>query len=131
MEKMFIEHLKKGENSVLFEKWEAGKEILLYDIIEAANEGDMLAITLVACVAGKLGRGVGILINLLNPDLVVLGGSIAMAGNYLLLPLQAAVNKYSLSLINRDSQFKLSVMGENASAIGVAMLLRSKVLEII
>lgn len=131
LEKMFIKHLKNGENSVLFNQWKAGQEILLYDIIEAANSDDMLAISLIEEMAAKLGRGVGILINLLNPDLVVFGGSLALTGDYLMLPMKAAVNKYSLSLVNRDTRFKLSTLGENASAIGVAILLRDKMLGII
>ncbi len=131
LEKMFAEHLKNGENSVLYDKWMAGQEILLYDIIEVANNDDMLAISLIEEMAAKLGRGVGILINLLNPDLVVLGGSLALTGDYLMLPMKASVNKYSLSLVSRDTRFKLSALGENASAIGVAVLLRDKMLGIV
>lgn len=128
LEKMLIEHLKAGETSILSEKWKAGKEILLYDIIKAANHDDVLAISLIAEVADKLGRGVGVLINLLNPDLVVVGGSFSLSGDYLMLPLKTAVNKYSLSLVSKDTRFKLSLLGENASAMGVAMLVRAKIL---
>jgi len=128
LEKMFIQHLEGGETSLLSEKWKAGQEILLYDIIKAANNDDVLSISLIAEVADKLGRGIGVLINLLNPDLVVVGGSFSLAGDYLMLPLKAAVNKYSLSLVSRDTRFKLSLLGENASMLGVAMLVRAKIL---
>lgn len=128
LEKMLVERLKVGETSILSERWKAGKEILLYDIIKAANHDDVLAISLIAEVADKLGRGVGVLINLLNPDLVVVGGSFSLTGDYLMLPLKAAVNKYSLSLVSKDTRFKLSLLGENASVIGVAMLVRAKIL---
>lgn len=128
LEKMFIERLKGGETSILSEKWRAGKEILLYDIIKAANHDDVLAISLIAEVADKLGRGVGVLINLLNPDLVVVGGTFSLTGDYLMLPLKAAVNKYSLSLVSKDTRFKLSLLGETASVMGMAMLVRAKIL---
>ena len=128
LEKMFIERLKAGETSILSEKWRAGKEILLYDIIKAANHDDVLAISLIAEVADKLGRGVGVLINLLNPDLVVVGGTFSLTGDYLMLPLKAAVNKYSLSLVSKDTRFKLSLLGETASVMGMAMLVRAKIL---
>lgn len=128
LEKMFIERLKAGESSVLSADWKAGKELLLYDIIKAANNDDVLAISLIAEIADKLGRGVGVLINLLNPDLVVVGGSFSLTGDYLMLPLKAAVNKYSLSLVSKDTRFKLSLLGENASSMGVAMLVRAKIL---
>lgn len=131
LEKMFIEHLVAGETSVLSEKWKSGEDILLYDIIEAANNDDVLSITLIANIAEKLGRGVGVLINLLNPDLVVVGGSLSLVGDYLMLPLKMAINKYSLSLVSKDTKFKMSKLGETASVIGVAMLVRAKILGVI
>lgn len=130
LEKMFVERLKAGETSILSGKWKEGKEILLYDIIKAANHDDVLAISLIAEVADKLGRGVGVLINLLNPDLVVVGGTFSLSGDYVMLPLKTAVNKYSLSLVSKDSHFKLSLLGENASVMGAAMLVRAKILGI-
>ena len=131
LEKMFIEHLAAGETSVLSEKWKSGEDILLYDIIEAANNDDVLSITLIANIAEKLGRGVGVLINLLNPDLVVVGGSLSLVGDYLMLPLKRATNKYSLTLVSKDTKFKMSKLGETASVIGVAMLVRAKILGVI
>lgn len=131
LEKMFIERLQAGETSVLSARWKAGEDILLYDIIEAANNDDVLSISLIAHIAEKLGRGVGVLINLLNPDLVVVGGSLSLVGDYLMLPLKMAVNKYSLSLVSKDTKFKMSKLGENASVIGVAMLVRAKILGVI
>ncbi len=131
LEKIFIGRLKAGETSILSEDWKSGKEILLYDIIKAANHDDVLAISLIAEMADKLGRGVGLLINLLNPDLVVVGGSFSLAGDYLMFPLKASVNKYSLSLVSKDTSFKLSLLGEDASSIGVAMLIRAKILGVI
>lgn len=131
LEKMFIERLVAGETSVLSERWKAGEDILLYDIIEAANNDDVLSITLIANIAEKLGRGVGVLINLLNPDLVVVGGSLSLVGDYLMLPLKMAINKYSLSLVSKDTKFKMSKLGETASVIGVAMLVRAKILGVI
>lgn len=130
LEKIFIEHLKSGETSILAEQWEKGQEILLYDIIQAANDEDILAISLISEMAEKLGRGVGILINLFNPELVVIGGSLSLAGDYLMLPLKTAINKYSLSLIRKDTCFKRSKLGDNASAIGAAMLLRAKIMNL-
>lgn len=128
---MMVERMQAGETSVLTPQWEAGKEILVYDIIRAANNDDVLAISLISEIAEKLGRGVGVLINLLNPELVVVGGSLSLVGDYLMLPLKTAINKYSLSLVSKDTRFKLSKLGDNASVIGVAMLIRAKILGVI
>lgn len=131
LEKMFVEHMKAGEISVLSKQWKKGKEILLYDIIQAAHNDDMLAISLISEIAEKLGRGVGILINLLNPELIVIGGTLSLVGDYLMLPLKTAINKYALSLISKDTCFKISKLGDNASVLGVAMLIRAKIMNIL
>lgn len=131
LEKMFVERVKAGESSVLSDRWKTGEDILLYDIIQAVNQGDILSISLVSEMAEKLGRGVGVLINLLNPELVVVGGSLSLTGEYLMLPLKMAINKYSLSLISKDTCFKISKLGDNASMIGVAMLVRARILGVI
>ncbi len=131
LEKMFVERVSAGETSVLCKKWKAGEDILLYDIIEAANNDDVLSISMISEIAEKLGRGVGVLINLLNPELVVVGGSLSLVGDYLMLPLKTAINKYSLSLVSKDTRFKISKLGERASVIGVAMLVRAKILGVI
>lgn len=131
LEKMFLERMAAGETSVLTEQWKAGKDVLLYDVIQAANHDDVLSISLISEIAEKLGRGVGVLINLLNPELVVVGGSLSLVGDYLMLPLKTAINKYSLSLVSKDTRFKLSKLGDNASVIGVAMLVRAKILGVI
>lgn len=126
-----VERMQAGETSVLTKQWKEGKEILVYDIIKAANSDDVLSISLISEIAEKLGRGVGVLINLLNPELVVVGGSLSLVGDYLMLPLKTAINKYSLSLVSKDTRFKLSKLGDNASVIGVAMLIRAKILGVI
>ena len=131
LEKMFVEHMKAGETSVLSKQWKKGKEILLYDIIQAAHNDDMLAISLISEIAEKLGRGVGILINLLNPELIVIGGTLSLVGDYFMLPLKTAINKYALSLISKDTCFKISKLGDNASVLGVAMLIRAKIMNIL
>ncbi len=131
LEKMLVERMQAGETSILTPQWKAGKEILVYDIIRAANNDDVLSITLISEIAEKLGRGVGVLINLLNPELVVVGGTLSLVGDYLMLPLKAAINKYSLSLVSKDTRFKLSQLGDNASVIGAAMLIRAKILGVI
>lgn len=131
LEKMFLQRVRAGETSVLTDKCLRENGVLLYDIIEAANHDDVLSIVLISEIAEKLGRGVGVLINLLNPELVVIGGSLSLAGDYMMLPLKTAINKYSLSLVNKDTKFKISELGNNASVIGVAMLVRGKILNAI
>ena len=121
----FKERIKNGSSSSIKRKSE---EIELEDILKAANNDDTLAIELIAEIGENLGRGIALLINLFNPELVLLGGSLASTGEYLRLPIKSAVNKYSLSLVNTDTQLKISKLGEKAGVIGACLLVRNRLL---
>ena len=57
---------------------------------------------------------------------LIIGGNLAAAGDYVMLPLKSATNKYSMNLVYKDTSFRLSQMGADAGALGVAMLIRDK-----
>lgn len=121
----FIEHLRSGENSVVL----AGKtvdEITLQDVFEAIAKEDLLAIELVEEIASQLGLHVAAIINVFNPEMVILGGDLSCAGDYLLQPIITAVRKYTLNLMNRDSDIVLSKLKDRAGVIGACLLARSK-----
>ncbi|MDP4185240.1 MAG: ROK family protein [Bacteroidota bacterium] len=128
LENAFVERLKEGSSSSLSKKFERNEKITLEDIINAANNEDILAIELIAQIGEKMGRAIALLINLFNPDLVILGGAISAAGDYVRLPLKSAINKYSLSLVNSDTNLKVSKLGERAGVFGACLLVRSKLL---
>ena len=131
LRRMFREKLAEGSSSVLTAiKKIRPEDITMDDIIEAALNDDVLAIELIARVGENLGRGIAALINVLNPELVVLGGSLIKTGDYLYLPIKTALNKYSLSLVNNDSQLKMSKLGERAGILGACLLVRNRLLEI-
>jgi transcriptional regulator of PTS gene len=129
--RMFREKLAEGSSSVITSvKGINPDDITMDNIIEAALNDDVLAIELIARVGENLGRGIAALINVLNPELVVLGGSLISTGDYLYLPIKTALNKYSLSLVNNDSQLKMSKLGERAGILGACLLVRNRLLEI-
>jgi predicted NBD/HSP70 family sugar kinase len=70
------------------------------------------------------GKGISTLIHLYNPELVIFGGSLAKTGDHFFLPLQMAVNKFSLNLVKNDTQLQLSEYGEGVR--GAVFLLRIK-----
>lgn len=127
----FIEKVKEGNSSILAGRIKKGENITQEDILEAVLNEDMLAIELVEEVGYTLGKHIAGLINLFNPELVIIGGVVSMTGDYLLLPIKSAVKKYSLNLVNKDTTIKLSKLGDLAGVIGACMLARSKMLELI
>ena len=126
--RIFIEKLKEGRTSMLSDKFNRGEEVHIEEIIEAVNEEDVLAIEVIEEIGTTLGRAIAGLINLFNPELIVIGGNIATTKEYLLLPVKSAIQKHSLNIINSDTTIKYSKLGRKAGAIGSCMLSRSKLL---
>ena len=120
----FLEKLHNGQSSLLTQQKENEDEITL-------NEEDILAIELIEEVGNTLGKHVAGLINLFNPELVIIGGTLANAGDYLILPLRSAIKKYSLNLVNKDSSIKVSKLGDKAGLLGASLLARSKFIGLI
>jgi len=124
----FLEKVAEGNSSILEKRIKDGEAIIQEDILDAAMKEDMLAIELIEEVGNTLGKHIAGLINLFNPELVIIGGVVALTGDYLLLPIRSAVKKYSLNLVSKDTSIKLSKLGDKAGVVGACMLARSKML---
>ena len=127
----FLEKVAEGNSSILEKRIKNGETIIQEDILEAAMKEDMLAIELIEEVGNTLGKHIAGLINLFNPELVIIGGVVASTGDYLLLPIRSTVKKYSLNLVSKDTSIKLSKLGDRAGVVGACMLARSKMLGLI
>lgn len=126
----FREKIKQGSSSLAMKKKKDLSEITLLDIIAAAGQEDMLCIEMLADLGEKIGKGLAMLINVFNPELLILGGTLSETGDYLRLPVKSAINKYSLSLVNSDTQLRTSRLGEKAGVIGACLIARDKVLSL-
>jgi glucokinase-like ROK family protein len=124
----FKEKTEQGYSSSAMKKKKDTNDITLINIIDAAKNEDVLCIELLAEIGEKIGKGIASLINLFNPELLILGGTLSETGDYLRLPIRSAVNKYSLSLVNNDTQLKISKLGEKAGVMGGCLIARNKVL---
>lgn len=122
--------IEQGVNTILREQYDREKTIHIDDIIATAKNDDNLSIELIEEAGEKVGKAVAFLINTFNPETVIVGGNLAAAGDYLMLPLKSATNKFSLNLVYKDTKFRVSKMSENANAWGVAMLIRNKIIGI-
>ena len=126
--RLVMEKLAEGRASILSDTLKKNGCITLDDIILALNEEDVLAIEVIEEIGRTLGRAIAGLINLFNPELVVIGGKVSAAKDYLMLPLKSTVQKHSLNMINRDTTIKFSKLGKKCGPIGACMLSRSKML---
>lgn len=123
-----MEKLKEGRTSTLSEKYNRGEEIHMEEILAAVNEEDVLAIEVIEEIGTTLGRAIAGLINMFNPEVIILGGTLCSAKDYLLLPIKSAINKYALNFVSKDTAIKVSKLGESAGLIGICAITRNKAL---
>lgn len=96
------------------------ESIRLTTVLQAAQQGDQLARELFEHAAMQLGIRIAYLVNLLNPDVVVIGGGIEQAGSLLLEPVWRAVKKYAYEEPASLVDILPAQLGENAVALGGA-----------
>lgn len=130
LHRILCERVKNGQTSILSKRILTGDAPLtLEEIVEATNREDILCIELVEEIGRKLGRYLAGLINLFNPELVVIGGTLALTEDYILQPIKTAIRKYSLNLVSKDSAVVLSKLQAKAGVVGACLLSRSKLFE--
>ncbi len=98
------------------------EEITAKDVFMAAARGDEAASHVVARAIERLGQGLAIAANLLNPDIIVVGGGMSRAGDALFHPLQHAFSRYALTRVRHAVQVVPATLGNDAGVVGVAHL---------
>jgi len=88
------EALDGGENSLLPSLVDGDLDrITAHTVYDAAERGDQLALGVVRATAGFLGTGIANLLNIFNPEVVVIAGGVTQAGDALFEPLRAEVRR--------------------------------------
>lgn len=128
LHRIFVEKIKEGKASSVSTKVKNPDNIDIDDIINALMEEDVLAIECVEEIGSVLGQAIAGLINIFNPELVVIGGRLAIAKDYLMLPIKSAINRHSLIIVSKDTSIKFSKLGKKGGPIGACMLSRSRLL---
>ena len=105
------------------------KKIDLGDIVDAVHLGDEFSINLLSAAADEMGRGLAILVHLLNPEIIIINGKMAEVGKYIQNPLQHAINKYCLVSIHDDVMVSISKLGDKSIFMGLVSTVVEKCLE--
>lgn len=92
-------------------------------LAEAAARGDARAIALLRHAGALLGAGLANLVNVFNPDRIVLSGGVAEAGGVWLDAVREEVARRALAESAAHVRIERSVLGYDAGAIGAASLL--------
>lgn len=118
--KKAMEEIAKGRVSKL--TLESSYEKMCMSVMAAANTGDQYAIELLSDMGYKIGKGLAILIHIVNPELIVLSGRGADVGKILMAPMQQAIHQFCIPRLAENTELKVSKLGHDAELIGAAAL---------
>lgn len=116
------EALRNGVKSKLTDYFALDKKLPAEYLLQAAQEGDQLAISLLSEAALTVGKGIATLIHIMNPQRVVISGRGAEAGRILLAPINQALNEYCIQRLFENTEIVVSDLAYGADLIGAATL---------
>ena len=97
-------------------------------VVAAARHGDAVAVAALQEVAAHLGAALANLVNLVNPQMVVLGGALNTASDLLLPRVREAVSAGALEVAREDLQIVASAHGAEACVMGAVALVLDDIL---
>jgi glucokinase len=116
--------VRAGAQTALIQMTENRPEDITVPLIaQAAARGDPLASQIMEETGHYIGAGLASLINVLNPERVVIGGGVAQAGESLLKPIEKTVRARAMPTAAEALQVVPAQLGEDAGVIGAAALL--------
>ena len=98
------------------------------DIVDAVNRGDVAALNAVRDAGRSLGEVLATCVNLLNPSVIVIGGKLSEAGEYLLAGVREVVYERSLPLATNHLRIVATTVGSLGGVIGAGAMVIDEVL---
>lgn len=115
------EYVLKGARTKL-STMVAPEELTAEHVARAAQEGDILAQSVLAEAGKLLGVALAGVVNLLNPDCIVIGGGVAQAGDWILEPVRWEIKRRALPDATKNLKILQAALGTNAGVLGAATL---------
>jgi glucokinase len=117
-----IRRIKQGEGSSLIEIVAGKIENITAEKVEvAARGGDSLALETISSAATYLGVGMVNLVNIFNPEMIIVGGGMAQMGDLLLNPARQVVRERAFQLPAQAVRIVPTQLGDNAGVLGAAI----------
>ena len=123
LDRLAVQAGSEGEGD-LKEKAASGETLSGRDVVEAAEAGDPVAVSVLARFAGALAPGVANAIHAFDPDEVVIGGGVSAAGELLLTFLKSEVEPLILPGVGTKTKIRIARLGPEVGVIGAALLPR-------
>jgi glucokinase-like ROK family protein len=104
-----------GMDTLLHDRLE---KMIFTDVVEAARQGDRVALAALSETGRHLGIGIANLVNALNPEIVVFGGILSLAKEFLLPAVQAEIDRRALVWSRQNTRIDIAQHGIGACMIG-------------
>jgi glucokinase len=114
-----------GGKSTKYREMANSAEITPFILCEAAKAGDPVALTIFNKMGEYIGIGLSSVVNLLNPEKIIIGGGVADAGEFLLTPLKETLKKRAMKISADAVQIVPAQLGNTAGVIGASLLIES------
>jgi len=122
-----IRRISHGERSSLTEIIEGKIENITAETVGvAAQGGDSLALEVISKAATYLGVGMVNLVNIFNPEMIIVGGGMSKMGDLLLNPARQVVRERTFQLSAQAVRIVLTQLGDNAGVLGAAIFARQQ-----
>ncbi len=118
-----------GQSPMLADLLRRGGEITAIEVSQAAQAGDPAAVAILSTSGQLIGQVVATLANTLNPDIIVLSGTLVQTNDILLAGIREAVYGASHPLVTRDLRIIRSQMGSSAGLVGAARVASEAIFE--
>lgn len=116
-----IDRLRVNKNNMLYEVTK-GIEVEAKDVFDCAKKGDKLSLDIVEETAEYLAMGIANALSIIDSDVVVIGGGVSLAGDFLLDKVKSYIPEYLLSAISNNIELKIAKLGNDAGIYGSAYL---------
>ena len=117
------EYIRGGKSTKYREL--ANPDITPYIVAEAAKQGDVVAKKIFEIVGGYIGIGLASVVNLLNPEKVVIGGGVADAGDLLFNPIKKTLSERTMPIQGAAVEIVHAELGNTAGVIGASLLIEN------
>jgi glucokinase-like ROK family protein len=113
------DRLKTKRSNLIPSMMEAQNAPLSISIIkQAADQGDPDALDSLAEAGTAMGTGIAGLVNIFNPEMIILGGPLSIAGEHLIPTIRKSVNQHAMHEVVIQTEINISAFGPDASLIG-------------
>ena len=115
----------RGGKSTKFREMANSNPITPYIVCEAAKAGDPVAKRIFTIMGEYIGFGMASVVNLLNPEKIIVGGGVADAGDFLINPLKETLRKRAMKIAGSAVDVVPAELGNTAGVIGASLLIES------